>query len=344
MPRPDVIDLRTDVKTLPSREMLETILEAPLGDSKMDEDPTVLRLEAMAAERLGAEAALLVISGTMANAAAMVAHAPAGEAFIVDPDAHIYRYEECHASIAGLMPVLTPARDGLMDPDGLLETLRSGPRAKLLWLENTHNRGGGRAVPLDLYARLAEIAHEHDLPVHVDGARIFNAAVATGTPAAEYGRRVDSITFCLSKSLGCPLGSVLCGGEAVVRKARVAMRRLGGGMRQAGVIAACGIYALENMIDRLAEDHANARRLAQGVNDLPGLTVDLDIVDTNMLKPLIDPTLHAATEWTKAFKDEGVLTARYGPDTLRMVTHLHHTPQIIDEALRRMRTAAEKMG
>jgi len=205
----EMIDLRSDVKTLPTVEMLEAMRRAELGDSKVDEDPTVLHLEAMASKIMGTESAVLVISGTMANLCALMTHANRGGAFLTDPDAHIYYYEGGHVGVAGLQPLLVESRDGMIDPDGLAAAIkRDRNRASLLCLENTHNRGGGRAVPIDLHAKLCGIAHDNGMAVHLDGARVFNAAVATGTRPAEYARRVDSVMFCLSKSLSCPLGSV----------------------------------------------------------------------------------------------------------------------------------------
>ena len=331
-----MIDLRSDVKTLPTREMLEAMAQAELGDSKAGEDPTVLRLEAMASERLGTEAAALMISGTMANLSALMALGEPGHGMVVDPDAHVYFYEGAHAKIAGLMPVLVPGENGLMDPDALDQAARRfGGSAvlRVLCLENTHNRAGGRAVPVSLHQRLCEVAHAHGMAVHVDGARIFNASVATGTPVAEFARHADSVMFCLSKSLCCPLGSVLCGRADFIARARRASRRLGGGMRQAGVIAAAGIVALESMVDRLADDHANARLLAQGLEDLPGLTIDMDTVETNMVNAGVETSGHSIADWIAACAARGVRIGAHRPDKLRFVTHRHHTPDLIRRAI-----------
>ena len=341
---PNVIDLRTDVKTLPTPEMLQAMCAAELGDSKANEDPTVKRLEAMAAERMGAEAAVLMISGSMANCAAMMAHAMPGTPFMVDPESHIYLYEGGHTDIAGLLPVMVPSRHGLIEPEDFKEAIRRGPKARLLCLENTHNRGGGRAIPIDRHARLCELATDNGMAIHVDGARILNAEIATGTPASEYVRHVDSIMFCLSKSLCCPLGSMLCGSEAFIARARGAMRRLGGGMRQAGVIAGAGIYALEHMIERLKEDHDNAKRLAQGLAQIPGLVVKLDIVETNMIGVWLESPEHSLADWVEACKEQDVLVGVYGPDRLRFVTHHHHSAEIIDEALKRIQRAADTLA
>ena len=338
----ELIDLRSDVKTLPTEDMLEAMRRAELGDAKVNEDPTVLRLEAMAAERLGTEAAMLVISGTMANLAALMAHADPGDAMVLDPDCHIYFYEGAHARVAGLMPLLVGSRDGLMDPDQLDTVVRrhQGVSPRLLCLENTHNRGGGRVIPISLHAALCKVAHDHGMSIHVDGARIFNAVVASGTPAAEYARHVDSIMFCLSKSLCCPLGSLLCGSAEFIGKARLASRRLGGGMRQAGVIAAAGIVALDAMVDRLAEDHANARSLAEGVSEIAALSVNMETVESNMVNVGIERSGRPIAEWQNALKAEGVLIGSHRPDKLRFVTHRHISAEDIREVVKRIRQAA----
>ena len=343
----DAIDLRSDVKTLPTQEMLEAIARAELGDSKANEDPTVLRLEATAAERLGMEAAMLTISGMMANLVALMAHADPGQGVVLDPESHIYFYEGAHARIAALMPVLVESDDGRLDPQAVEHACaRYGKSVslRLLCLENAHNRSGGRVIPLDLHTRLCETAHAQGLAVHVDGARIFNAAVASGAPAAEYGRQADSIMFCLSKSLCCPLGSVLCGNREFIEKARRARRLLGGAMRQAGVFAAAGLVALESMVDRLAEDHANARLLAEGIERLPGLTVNCGGVETNMVNAGVETSGRSIADWTDACRANGVLVSAHRPDKLRFVTHRHITTGLVREAVRRIALTAEKLA
>ena len=341
----EAIDLRSDTKTLPTEAMRTAMGAAELGDSKVNEDPTVLRLEAMAAERVGCEAALLVISGTMANLIAMMAHARPGDAFFVDPEAHIFYYEGAHTATAGLQPLPVQGHDGRLDPDELVAAIRHFSRpARLLCLENTHNRGGGRVTPIGLHATLCAIAHEHGMAVHVDGARIFNAEVASGTPASEYGRQVDSLMFCLSKSLGCPLGSVLCGSHEFILEARRLRGRLGGGMRQAGVIAAAGVVALEERIGRLHADHALAQRLAQAVSGMPGLSVSVGNVETNMVNVDVTPSGQAVGDWVRALCAAGVLVGVHAPDTLRLVTHHQHDADRIEEAVRRIAAVAESMG
>ena len=340
----DMIDLRSDVKTLPTDEMLEAMCSAELGDSKAGEDPTVLRLEAMAAERLGMEAAMLVISGTMANLCALMVHTAPGDGYFTDPENHIFYYEGGHVAMAGALPMPVESREGLLAPEEFLSAIRRCPeRGRLLCLENPHIRWGGRVIPVELCAELYEIAHEHGMAVHLDGARIFNAVVASGTSAAQYAAHADSVMFCLSKSLSCPLGSLLCGSSAFIQKARKVCGRLGGGMRQAGIIAAAGIVALETMIDRLAQDHALAKRLAQALNDLPGLSVDLETVDTNMVNVNVRESRVSLKGWQQALKGNGVLVSAYSRDRLRLVTHRHHNAAVIEEAIRRIQAAVRTM-
>ncbi|MCB9718786.1 MAG: aminotransferase class I/II-fold pyridoxal phosphate-dependent enzyme [Myxococcales bacterium] len=340
------INLRSDTQTLPTPQMLEAIAAAPLGDDTYDEDPTVARFEALAAERLGMEAALLVLSGHMGNLVAMMAHAQPGDEVLLDRDSHIYYYEVGSlASVAGLMPWPLRSEAGRIDPDELRSAIRARdlhyPRPALLCLENTHNRAGGRVVPPSLHRELCRVAREAGLRVHLDGARIFNAAIAAGVPVSEYTREVDSVMLCLTKGLSCPLGSVLAGSRDFIARADRVRRRLGGGMRQAGVIAAPGIVALEGMIDRLADDHRHARRLAAGIAALLGLEVDESSVETNMVyvdhrgsglsTDALLARLHAA----------GVIASGRPPHQIRLVTNRHHDEATIDEALARIARAMQ---
>ena len=338
------IDLRTDVKTLPTAEMLKAAGEALLGDSKSGEDPTVTKLEKAAARMFKTEAALLLISGTMANLVSLLSHVPPNSAYAVDIESHLYFYESAHSALAGTKPITFKSSEGLIDPEDIEKTIESsGKKPRLLWLENTHNRGGGRIIPLDIHQRLFEIARERDMAIHVDGARIFNASVASGTPVSEYGKRADSIMFCLSKSLSCPLGSVLCGSHNFIGRARQFMLRLGGGMRQAGVIAAPGIVALETMVERLREDHALARKLAKSVQEMDGLSVNMETVETNMVNVDFSESGRSLEEWLEAFREAGVLAGAHRPYRIRLVTHRHHSEEIIEEASFRMEKAAKKL-
>ena len=337
----DVINIRSDTQTLPTEPMLDAMRTAELGDDMYGEDPTVNRFEAMAAERVGMEAAMLTISGTMGNLVAMMVHAGPGDEVIIDPDSHIMYYEAGGlANVAGLMPMAVAGHDGCLDPDEVEAAIRRPnrhyPAPRLLCLENTHNRSGGRVVPVDVQDRLCEVAHEHGLAVHLDGARIFNAALAANVPAAQYTRNVDSLMFCLSKSLSCPLGSVLCGGRAFVDKAIAVRQRLGGGMRQAGIIAAAGIVALETMIDRLADDHANARVLAEGLDAIDGLSVDMASVQTNMVYADHTGTGLGTMEMLDCLKQAGVLVSPRPPEQIRFVINRHHDRAIIDQVVGRV--------
>jgi threonine aldolase len=338
------IDLYSDTHTLPTEAMFRAMASAPLGDDIHDTDPTVHRLEALAAERMGKEAAILTISGNMANLIALMCHGVPGDEVLIDPESHIYYYESgSMASVAGLMPMPVRSDRGLIDPDDVAAAIRERdvhyPTPCLLCLENTHNRGGGRVVPLDRHRALCRAAHEHGLAVHLDGARIFNAAIAAGVPVTEYARDVDSVMFCLSKGLSCPLGSVLCGSRQLIAKADRARKRLGGGMRQAGIIAAAGIVALETMVDRLADDHANARRLATLLADVPGLHIDPAEVETNMMYVDHRPSGLSTAQVVALLERHGVLVSDRPPTHIRLVTHRHHDAAVIEEVAKRIRKA-----
>jgi threonine aldolase len=273
----EIIDLRSDTVTLPSPGMRKAIAEAELGDDVFGEDPTVRRLEAMAAEMLGKEAALLVSSGTQGNLVCALSHCQRGDEVLVGDESHMLWFEVGSAWALGglgLRPVRNDSR-GRLDLAELRMRIRPAndhfPRTGLICVENTHNRCGGSVLGEEDLAAVREIADRHGLPVHMDGARIFNAAVALGVDVSRLASYADSVTFCLSKGLGAPVGSVVCGSREFVARARRFRKMLGGGMRQAGIIAAAGIYALENMIDRLAEDHENARIAAEGLAEIPGI-------------------------------------------------------------------------
>jgi threonine aldolase len=338
------IDLYSDTHTLPTEAMFRAMASAPLGDDIHDTDPTVHRLEALAAQRTGKEAAILTISGNMANLMALMCHGVPGDEVLIDPESHIYYYESgSMASVAGLMPMPVRSDRGLLDSDDVVAAIRERdvhyPTPRLLCLENTHNRGGGRVVPLERHLALCRAAHEHGLVVHLDGARIFNAAIAAGVPVTEYTRDVDSVMFCLSKGLSCPLGSVLCGSRQFIAKADRARKRLGGGMRQAGIIAAAGIVALETMVERLAEDHANAKRLAALLGDVPGLRIDPAEVETNMMYVDHQPSGLTTAQVVALLERHGVLVSDRPPTHIRLVTHRHHDGQVIEEVARRIRKA-----
>ena len=344
-----MIDLRSDTVTLPSPAMRKAMYEAELGDDVYMEDPTVNKLQEVSAEMLGTEDALLTVSGVMSNLVALLTHAGRGDEVIMGDRAHTFLYEG--GGPAGLGSITTHVvknqPDGTLklgDVEGAIRPLGNVhfPRTKLVVIENTQNRMGGTVLPLEYTDALGELAHKHNLKVHLDGARIFNASVALGVDVKELTRSVDSVCFCLSKGLACPVGSVLCGSKEFIDEARRYRKMVGGGMRQAGVLAAAGLVALDEMIDRLADDHANARRLAEGLTDIPGLEVNLDSVQSNII--VFDLT---APEWTTenfhaAMKEKGLnfnpiaekqfrLVTRYGVETSDIDVTLDAFREVIAE-------------
>jgi threonine aldolase len=337
----DIVDLRSDTLTLPTPEMREAMARAEVGDDVWEEDPTVKRLEALAAERMGKEAGLFVTSGTQGNLVSVLAQTRPGQEVVLDLDAHIFNYEVAGTSLIGgvqMRPVKT-AR-GFLTAEQVREALRPAnihvPPTGLVGIENTHNRHGGTCCTPEEIAAVAEVAHGAGVAVHLDGARLFNAAVALGRAPREFTRHVDSVTFCLSKGLGAPVGSVVCGGADLIARARRLRKMLGGGMRQAGVIAAAGIVALERMVDRLAEDHANARTLAEGLAIVPGLSLDLVSVQTNIVIFRV-----ARAGGAQALVD-GCLARKVkvhaiGPHAIRCVTHKDVDADDIQRALQALR-------
>jgi threonine aldolase len=327
----DIVDLRSDTMTLPTPEMREAMARAEVGDDVWGEDPTVQRLEATAAARLGKEAGLLVTSGTMGNLVSVVAHTQSGQEVMLDLDSHIYNNEVAGGTVVGhlqMRPVKTER--GFLTPDQVQEALRPAnihvPPTGLVCLENTHNRHGGTCCAPAEIAAVAAVAHAAGVPVHVDGARLFNAAVALKRDPREFAAPVDSVTFCLSKGLGAPVGSVVCGSAAFVERARRVRKMVGGGMRQAGILAAAGLVALERMVDRLADDHANARTLAEALASLPSLAVDLASVQTNIVIVRMDRgdrarSTAATAELVSGCAARKVKVHAMGPTAIRCVTH-----------------------
>jgi threonine aldolase len=325
--------------------MREAISRAELGDDVYGEDPTVKRLERVAAELTGKEAALLVASGTMGNLVSLLTHARRGEEVIVGRDSHIVRNETWPEAIAGItLRLVDNDEGGRLDLGQAWEAVRKpnqrDARTAAVCIENTHNRCGGAVLTAAETAEAASLARAAGAALHVDGARIFNAAVALETAAADLARDADSITFCLSKGLACPVGSLVCGSADFIRRARVVRSMVGGQMRQAGVIAAAGIVALEEMVDRLAEDHANARALAEGLSEIPGISVHPEQVRTNIV--LFETRGFPAARLQAALKEMGVLSTGF-PPRVRMVTHYGIERADIDEALGRVREAARSL-
>ena len=346
------IDLRSDTVSLPTDEMREAMARAELGDDVYGEDPTVNRLERLAAEIVGKEAAMLVPSGTMGNLAAMLTHCQRGTKAFLGDQAHTYMYEAGGAAVFGGI-VMTPIRNtpaGELDLDQLREELERPSDAHfaapgLVALENTHNLCSGSPVELSHMATVAELAGRHALPVHLDGARIFNAALALATTAAKIAESAETVSFCLSKGLACPVGSLLCGSAEFIARARRTRKALGGGMRQAGVLAAAGIVALEKMIDRLAEDHLNARALAQGFGLVAGINVRPAKRRTNIVIFDVEGDEAAAAKFAEALRERDVLIGARGPTTFRAVTHYGISRSEIDRAVAAAsEAAAEAFG
>jgi threonine aldolase len=332
-----VIDLRSDTVTLPTAEMLRAMTSAPLGDDVFGDDPTVNRLEETAADLLGKEAALFVASGTMGNLLGLLVSARSGQEVIAEADSHLFLNEAAGAAVVGGVQVRqVPTERGILSPAQVLAAIRPDdddhqPLSAAVMIENTHNWHGGVAWSLADLQRLCETARAHGLAVHTDGARIFNAAVATGTDVRTLAQQTDTITFCLSKGLCCPVGSVLCGPAEKIRQARRWRKMLGGGMRQAGVLAAAGLVALDTMVDRLADDHQNARALAEGLAGLPGIDCDLSRVQTNLVYFRLKTT--DAAGFLAACAGAGLLGGALGPDLVRFVTHHGIGPADVRHAL-----------
>ncbi len=337
------IDLRSDTVTQPSDEMRRAMADAEVGDDVYGEDPSINRLQERAAELLGKEAGLLMASGTMSNLVAALTHCQRGDEIVMGDQAHMFWNESAGASaLAGVQIRLVPNdSQGRIDPDDLQGAIRPRgnvhmPPTTLVCLENTHNRCSGGVLTPEDTKRVADVAHAAGALVHLDGARIFNAAVALEVPAKALVEDVDDVSFCLSKGLSCPVGSVLCGSREFIAGAHKWRKMVGGGMRQAGVLAAAGLVALDTMVDRLAEDHANARRLAQGLANIDGISVDPDTIHTNIVIFEVDKSVGTANQVIEALAEEGVLVTYPGKQSLRMVTNRHIGGADIDDALGRV--------
>lgn len=334
------IDLRSDTVTLPTPEMRRAMAEAPLGDDVYGEDPTINRLQELAAEMTGKEAGLFVPSGTMGNLAAILTHCGRGDEVILGKSSHTFLFEAGGLSaLGGVHPNQIPNQpDGTLDLDQIRSGIRSDdphhPVTRLVSLENTHNRCGGAPLTIEYTRAVGEIARQRGLSVHLDGARLFNAAAALGVSAKDLAAPVNSVTFCLSKGLCAPVGSVLCGSFDFIHRAHRVRKQLGGGMRQAGVIAAAGIVALEHMVDRLQDDHQRAKRLAQDLAGIPGLLVDPGSPFTNMVFLNLGPETAPLTAETIAQRlaAQGVLVGAVGERRFRLVTHYWIDDSDIDRA------------
>ncbi|HVC32054.1 MAG TPA: low-specificity L-threonine aldolase [Chloroflexota bacterium] len=333
-----LVDLRSDTVTLPTPEMRRAISAADLGDDVFGEDPTVCRLEALAADRLGKEAAVLVSSGTQGNLVGVLSHTQRGDEVIVGDQSHVLHYEVAGCAVVGGLQLRSVHTvDGMLDPAEVEAAIRPPnvhhPRTSVVCVENTHNRHSGAVLDAAQMHAIAEVAHRHGVAVHLDGARIFNAAVACGVDVRALTAEADSVTFCLSKGLSAPVGSVLCGRKEYVETARKYRKLLGGGMRQAGIIAAAGIVALTTMVDRLADDHENARILAEGLAELPGIALDPSKIRTNIVIFDVSAAI-GADELVARLKDSGVLCNVAAPGRIRMVTHHGIVQADVERAIR----------
>ena len=334
-----VVDLRSDTLTRPTDTMSRAMAAAEVGDDVFGEDPTVNRLEEMAANRMGKEAALFVASGTMGNLVSLLTHCARGEEIILGSFAHTFYFEQGgSAAVGGIHPRTLPNQpDGTLTLSEIEGAIRPDnvhfPRTRLIVLENTHNLCGGHPLDMDYMTAVGDVARRHGLNIHVDGARFFNAAVALGVPAAKLAAEADSVSFCLSKGLGAPVGSVVCGSQEFISEARRARKVLGGGMRQAGVLAAAGIVALDEMVERLADDHANARKLASGIAELPGISIDPARIHTNIVYFGVDRGDMTVEELVNRLDDSGARMLPVGPGRIRAVTHYHISSDDIDYVL-----------
>lgn len=348
MDQPHVIDLRSDTVTRPTPAMREAMAIAAVGDDQYGEDPTVNRLEEMSARLLGKEAAVFVSSGVMGNLSAVLAHGTRGEEIILGDESHILWYESAGvATVGGISPrTIRTQPDGTFDLDELEGAIRPDgpgyPETALISIENTHNRCGGAVLSLEYMRQVRSIADVHGLPVHLDGARIFNAAAALSVVPAEIASHVDSVQFCFSKGLAAPVGSIVVGSAEYIAKVRRQRKLLGGAMRQAGVLAAPAIVALETMIDRLPEDHRRAKTLAQGIATIPGLVINPGTVQSNIVvfRPEAPVDQNALRD---ALKAEGILSSDFGSRGIRMVTHYEITDSDIDRTLDILSGVASRM-
>ena len=334
-----VVDLRSDTLTRPTAAMSRAMAEADVGDDVFGEDPTVNRLEQLAAHRMGKEAAVFVASGTMGNLVSLLAHCGRGEEIILGSFAHTFYFEQGgSAAVGGIHPRTLPNQpDGTLVLSEIEGAIRADnvhfPRTRLIVLENTHNLCGGHPLDIDYMKAVGDVARRHGLKIHVDGARFFNAAAALGVPAAELAAEADSVSFCLSKGLAAPVGSVVCGNLDFISEARRARKILGGGMRQAGVLAAAGIVALNEMVDRLADDHVNARKLAEGLAEMPGISIDPGQIHTNIVYFEANRKDMTVEELVKRLDDNGARMLPVGPGRIRAVTHYHISSDDIDYVL-----------
>jgi threonine aldolase len=324
------IDLRSDTATLPTEGMRKAMAEAELGDDMLGEDPTVNRLEERVADLLGKEAAMFVPSGTMSNQIALRLHLRPGDEVICEATSHIFLYEGGGpAVLSGAMVQTVPTKRGILDADDLVGRVRPKnihcPRSRLVSLENTHNRGNGAVLPLANVERIADWTRSNGLAFHLDGARLWNAVVKTNVPFRDWAKHFDSVSLCFSKGMGCPVGSILVGSKNFILEGRRVRKVFGGAMRQAGVLAAAALYALDHHLDRLAEDHEHARLIALALQESPHFKLDAALIETNILWIPLEKSAGLSPHVAKAFAADGIVVGTYGDDMIRMCTHLDVT-------------------
>lgn len=339
------IDLRSDTVTRPCAGMRTAMAQAEVGDDVIDVDPTVLQLERSCATLMGKQAGIFMPSGVMANQIALRVHCRPGDEFICESECHIYHYEQgAFAQLSGLVARTVPGIDGVLQPEQLFELIRSpadhSVRTRLVSLENTHNRGGGTVQPIQQVEAICSWAHQHGLSTHLDGARLFNAVVASGVSIERASAPFDSISVCFSKGLGAPVGSVLVGTAEFVREARRARKLFGGGMRQVGILAAACLFALEHNIERLAEDHFHAQMLADAIRANPRLTVTSSKIETNMVIFRVDPAMGSAAQFVARLATHGIGALPFGPQLVRLVTHLDVSHRQIETACEVLRSSS----
>ena len=339
-----IIDLRSDTVSLPTDEMREAIYRAELGDDVYGEDPTVNALEAKAAQIFGMESAVLVASGTMGNLVASLAQCQRGDEVIVGNKSHLLLYEVANLAVTGGIQIrpIENKDDGTFDLNELELVIRGDdihvPRTKMVVIENTHNRCSGAVIGLDHIKEISKLARSRDMKVHIDGARIFNAALALGVTPDKLVENADTITFCLSKGLSCPIGSIVCGSKETILEVRRNRKMLGGGMRQAGIFAAAGVVALDTMVDRMSEDHNTAKTLAQGIAEIDGLQVEPNMIKTNIV--IVEVLAKPITKFISDLKEKGLLVSHADTNRVRLVTHygieesdISKTLEIVDSAI-----------
>lgn len=333
-----IIDLRSDTVTKPTAAMRKAMAEAEVGDDVYGEDPTVNQLQEKVARLLGKEASLFVPSGTMANQLAIKSQTQPGDEVIIEATSHPFNFEGgAGAALSGVQFYCLKGEQGILQAFQIEEAIRPYdhhyPVTRLICLENTHNRGGGTIYPIKEMEAIFRLAKRRGLLVHLDGARLWNASVASGIPLHEYAKWADSVSVCLSKGLGAPIGSLVAGSKELIDRVHRFRKMFGGGMRQVGIIAAAGLYAIEHHVDRLKEDHKNAKRLAQGLNDLKGISIDPEQVETNIVLFDIDNPQMTAFTLSEEMKKYGVLIHAIGNNKVRLVTHLDVTSEEIEFAL-----------